>query len=263
MKRKPTQSDTEKKSRRRLRLQKIPFYALLAVACITALVLSSIVFVHSYQNRLLVRPSGEQKSFVVALQFAAYGAITALLIILLTLFSDRRNAPEGAPAEDEAALSAEADAHLEGEEASWYLFNGISSFIHRQEKRGMEERWKTTHVPRDQQTPRQRIRRIIYWLLLLFCLFILLPTIYINLDHSGRGLELNSLAYIVSGKWQKGINIFSLTSCIILLCAMYVTVVLINRILFAIAQVSDLRVETVCLLLKNSLKYICVVVFVY
>jgi Small-conductance mechanosensitive channel len=40
-------------------------------------------------------------------------------------------------------------------------------------------------------------------------------------------------------------------------------VVLLNRILYLIARVSDMRVETVCLLLKNALKYICVVVFVY
>ena len=44
---------------------------------------------------------------------------------------------------------------------------------------------------------------------------------------------------------------------------MYVAVVLINRILYLIARVSDMRVETVCLLLKNAMKYICVVIFVY
>ena len=44
---------------------------------------------------------------------------------------------------------------------------------------------------------------------------------------------------------------------------MYVTVVLINHILYLVARVSDMRVETVCLLLKNAMKYICVIVFVY
>ena len=43
----------------------------------------------------------------------------------------------------------------------------------------------------------------------------------------------------------------------------YVAVVLINRILYLIARVSNMRVETVCLLLRNALKYICVLIFVY
>ena len=76
-------------------------------------------------------------------------------------------------------------------------------------------------------------------------------------------MDLGNLAYIISGNWQKGFNIFALTACVFLLCAMYVSVVLLNRILYLIARVSDMRVETVCLLLKNALKYICVLIFIY
>ena len=97
----------------------------------------------------------------------------------------------------------------------------------------------------------------------MFCLFILLPTLYVSLDRNGSVMDLGNLAYVISGNWQKGFNIFALTACVFLLCAMYVSVVLLNRILYLIARVSDMRVETVCLLLKNAMKYICVVIFVY
>ena len=55
----------------------------------------------------------------------------------------------------------------------------------------------------------------------------------------------------------------ALTSCIFLLCAMDVCVILLNNILYMIARVSSMRVETVCLLLKNAMKYICILIFVY
>jgi small conductance mechanosensitive channel len=44
---------------------------------------------------------------------------------------------------------------------------------------------------------------------------------------------------------------------------MYVVAVLLDLILYQIAKASDMRVETVCLLVKNAIKYICVIVFVY
>jgi small conductance mechanosensitive channel len=40
-------------------------------------------------------------------------------------------------------------------------------------------------------------------------------------------------------------------------------VVLLNGILYRISKISTMRVETVCLLLKNATKYVCVIAFVY
>lgn len=216
----------------------------------------------------IVCRSSKQASFVTALQLTFFAVITSLCIILLTLFRYQKYFEEGAPLEDEGESppveeQTEASIEIEAKAVPRGLFSGFSDLIRLQEKKGLEDRWGANHMPRDQQTPEQRIRRIIYWLLLLFCLFILLPTLYVSLDHSAKGLELNNLAYVISGNWQKGLNIFALTSCIFLLCAMYVAVVLLNRILYQIARISDMRVETVCLLLKNATKYVCVVIFVY
>ena len=132
-----------------------------------------------------------------------------------------------------------------------------------QQKKGMEDRWHMNDIPKDQLTPEQRISKSIYRILLLFCLVILLPTLYSVLEGRADPNRLNSLAYVISGNWQKGLNIFAVTSCVFLLCAMYVAVVLVNQILYRIAKISDMRVETVCLLIKNAIKYVCVIVFVY
>lgn len=214
----------------------------------------------------VARRSGKVESFIVSLEMTLYAVITSLVIILLTLFRYQRDVVDGAPAEEEDVSKepeAETESEAEAESTARGLFSGFTNFIRLQEKQGLEERWHGNYAQKDRQTPEQRIGRIIYWLLLLFCLFVLLPTLYMSFDHSAKGLELNNLAYVISGNWQKGLNIFALTSCIFLLCAMYVAVVLIDRVLYLIARVSDMRMETVCLLLRNALKYVCVVIFVY
>ena len=40
--------------------------------------------------------------------------------------------------------------------------------------------------------------------------------------------NMSNLAFVISGNWQKGVNIFALTTTVFLLCAMYVAVVLIS-----------------------------------
>lgn len=200
----------------------------------------------------IVRRTATLDNLIVSLWMALCTAVTSLIILALTLCGYQRVVLDGAPAAAE-----------EKAPPSHGLFSGISNLIPVQDKWGMEERWGMESVPRDKQTPEQRISRIVYRLLLVFCLFILLPTLYVSLDRNGSVMDLGNLAYVISGNWQKGFNIFALTACVFLLCAMYVSVVLLNRILYLIARVSDMRVETVCLLLKNAMKYICVVIFVY
>ena len=200
----------------------------------------------------IVRRTATLDNLIVSLWMALCTAVTSLIILALTLCGYQRVVLDGAPAAAE-----------EKAPPSHGLLSGISNLIPVQDKWGMEERWGMESVPGDKQTPEQRISRIVYRLLLVFCLFILLPTLYVSLDRNGSVMDLGNLAYVISGNWQKGFNIFALTACVFLLCAMYVSVVLLNRILYLIARVSDMRVETVCLLLKNAMKYICVVIFVY
>ncbi len=206
----------------------------------------------------IVRRTATLDNLLVSLRLTLCTAVTALIILLLTLCGYQRVVLDGAPAEEE-----EKAPEAEGETSGRGLFSGLSDLFSVQNKWGLEERWGMESIPGSKQTPEQRIRRIVYRLLLVFCLGVLLPTLYASLDQSGSVMELGNLAYVMSGNWQKGFNIFALTACVFLLRAMYVSVVLLNRLLYLIARVSDMRVETVCLLLKNALKYICVVIFVY
>ena len=185
------------------------------------------------------------------------------VIILLTMIRYQEIVLDGVPEEKAPDGPAPEDDSTAVEEGPYKLLSGFTNILRAHEKKDMQDRWHMDDIPKDQMTPEQRIGKSLYRLMTLFCLLILLPTLYESLNGRIKPYDLNNLAYVISGNWQKGVNIFALTTCVFLLCAMYVIVVLLNQILYRIAKYSDMRVETVCLLLKNAIKYVCVITFVY
>ena len=210
----------------------------------------------------IVRRSSKLSSFMVALTLGLSSVLTTVTIILFSLYKYQRDVIDSAPEVNEESSSG-TEAEINVDEAQHGLFSDITNYINAHHKKGLEDRWHINTVPKEKQTPEQRIKNITYWLLLVFCLFILLPTLLIGLDQSSPLKNLSHLSYIMSGNWQKGLNIFAITACIFLLCTMYVCVIFLSRLLYMIAKISSMRVETICLLIRNSLKYICVIVFIY
>lgn len=211
----------------------------------------------------IVRRYGGVERFNVALRLVLFAACAMAVYIILALFRYQRDVIDSAPASEPEAHEEDKTEEVQDDEMQHGILFGLSNLIHVEKKKGLDERWHMKRVPKDKQTPEQRIMRIIYWLMLVFCFAILFPTLYVSLDHGSGLRKAGSLAYIVSGNWHKGFNIFSITYCLFLFCAMNVVVVLLEHILYLIARISGMRTETVCLLIRNSLKYICVIVFIY
>ena len=210
----------------------------------------------------LMRRPGYVGSIINSLKLMLVALVSSLLIILLTLIRYQRLVLDEVPKE-ELPSHEEPEKEEAPEEEAPRLLAGFSDIIGaQQEKKGLEDRWGIV-VVKEHLTPEKRIGKYIYWILLLFCLLILLPTLRESLDNRIDPNNLSDLAYVISGNWQKGVNLFAFTTCVFLLCAMYVVVVIVNQILFRIAKLSDMRIETVCLLIKNAIKYICIIIFVY
>ena len=150
----------------------------------------------------------------------------------------------------------------EDDETDNGILSGFSEFI-KQDKYMFEERWNIAEREKDKQNPETRIRFMIYRILAVVCIINLFPALYCKLFGVNNYEDLNGLSYIIMGQWEKGLNIFAVSSCIFLLFALYIFIVVTDRILYGIAKISDTRVETVCLLIRSSLKYICACVFVY
>lgn len=206
-------------------------------------------------------PIAERASNTTAITISLRIALVVLaglaLVLLMALYRYQESVVDAAPPAEEAPEEPESTRQSLSQSA--IRLSGISSIVRVQQKKGFEKRWQK-HTAKFEQTPGSRVKTIAYRLLLVFCALSMLPVIYGTLSESTR---FNGLSYVLTGNWEKGPNIFAITSCLFLLFALFVFVSLTNRVLYNIARVSDLRMETICLLLRSSLKYVCVIAFIY
>ena len=199
------------------------------------------------------------------LSSAILGAISfaGFLLILFTALHRYDDMKAEADEKAAAAENAEADAVPPGGAVEEYgLFSGFTSLIKTRDKYNFEGRWNMKAPESSKLSPEARIRRPIYWVMLIFCLINLLPVLWCRMLGSDPE-KLNGLAYVITGNWEKGLNIFAFSACVFLLFALYIFIVLTDRILYHIARISDTRVETICLLIRSSLKYVCAILFIY
>ena len=207
----------------------------------------------------LERDAGQTGILSDALRIWLMALIIFLLMVGIALY---KYSPVMKTDGDIEVVSADEDGAEEYVKRKRGLFIHASRLEQRNDKTTLDVRWGVKRVPRHEQTPEMQMKTVIYRVLLLFCILILLPNLYFSF----YGIEpdsLNEVAYVLSGNWAKGFNIYAITSCIFLLCGMYVTVIAVDQILYWIARVSGRRGETICFVLKSSINYICVIIFVY
>lgn len=215
-----------------------------------------------YLVPVVVRKDGTG-ALLGALIFAAYYLLCSFAVSILSLLRYERDVLQDVPEEPEEIPEPEKEEKSENaDDDDWGIANNLKNLFRTKEKWMFKERWRNSSDSKTDQKPSTRMKGIVYNLLLVFCLFVLVPSVYTKAGGADREF-LSAFSYVISGNWEKGLNIFAFTSCMFLLCGMYVFVILINWILYTIARVSDTRVETVCLLLKSSLKYICAIAFIY
>ena len=208
----------------------------------------------------LAKRSHDYNAFFTALRIGLIELIGIVLILFMALSHYQSDVVDAAPAVTEGETGPDGKSVSLSDEAR--RFTEKADVIPLIKKKGFDKRW-SKNVSTVQQTPSMRIRAIAYKLMLIFCVINMVPFLYGSLAEGTSNARLTGLAYVLSGNWEKGVNIFAFTSCLFLLFALYVFMSVTNRVLFSIARVSDLRTETICLLLNSSLKYVCVIAFIY
>ena len=75
-----------------------------------------------------------------------------------------------------------------------------------------------------------------------------------------RGLVFN---YVLTGKWNRGLNIFSLTSIVMLFCGLVLAMMFVRFVANTLGQMLNSRGKTICRLISNLINYIGILVFIY
>ncbi|MBQ9438238.1 MAG: cache domain-containing protein, partial [Lachnospiraceae bacterium] len=207
----------------------------------------------------LVRSTDNSNALSISCIMGLFGIAAYFLIVLFALPGYGKAASAGEAEESETAEPAADDDNKKDKKRNLW-----SRLFKAKKKFGFDSRWrKQSAIPLDEQTPEMRTGGIIYRLLLIFSTAFLLFEISLIYMGKTKGVSLDGFSYVLEGNWEKGLNLFSFSYCLFLLCVLYVFQELLNQVLYRIAKVSDLKHETILLLLRSALKYFCALVFLY
>lgn len=106
----------------------------------------------------------------------------------------------------------------------------------------------------NRQLPEQRANTV-------FQLMLGLLMLYLLLSSSGQGpLAQNAvLAFVFSGDWARGLNLFSITACVAVVCLAVFCWILMKLLFRLLSNVISHKGETLCRLAENLLEYVIVI----
>lgn len=116
------------------------------------------------------------------------------------------------------------------------------------EKWGFEERWPTDGKKWRDKAPIEKFSTAVK----LICITALV-LIAVHIAVAG---ENSILYYCFNGEWSSGVNLYSITSCIITVIVLILLREIIHKILYLIARAAKSRGETICHLLSSFTGYI-------
>lgn len=123
----------------------------------------------------------------------------------------------------------------------------------------VSSRWSNAALDWSEKTPEQKMTSVFKALLSVYALIICVVYLF-----NDRIFGSNSMfSYIVSGNWEKGLNIFAFTGCIFIICLVAAATIFIQRILRLMAGISGAQGETLARLTSNFVKYASVLLLLY
>ncbi len=116
-------------------------------------------------------------------------------------------------------------------------------------------RWMNDNYKWDEMTAWQKTVTVLRWILagamLLVCVFV----IFQNQIFKGSSI----FAYILGGEWEYGLNIFAVSACILIICAVTTVVNILRRLLKSLSKILSARGETICRLIRSFLNYAMII----
>lgn len=122
-----------------------------------------------------------------------------------------------------------------------------------------ESRWSNLTIKWAEKTPEQQIGSVLKALLSVLALAICAAVLFKDTFFDNNSIFL----YVLNGKWERSVNVFAMTGCIMIICVVSVAVMILRKILQLLSRTFGARGETVCRLLSSFVKYISVIAVLY
>ena len=119
------------------------------------------------------------------------------------------------------------------------------------------KRWLPAFTDYGNRTP---IRNALITVQGIFAFGALMTTVLLVAPSSGKRMPL--FAYIFSDQWARGVNLFAVTSIVILLLEVVAVLILLKLIVQVISMICGTRGETICRLIRSLILYVALFAFV-
>lgn len=120
-------------------------------------------------------------------------------------------------------------------------------------------RWLDRSFKWNERTAEQKTAAVVRWLV-----GISVVVVFVAVVFQDRIFGSNSIfSYILSGEWERGLNIFAFTACIMFICVALTVVTVVQKLLNLLSTVLGARGETVCRLLGSFIKYATIIGMAY
>lgn len=120
-------------------------------------------------------------------------------------------------------------------------------------------RWSNSGIRWRDRTPEQKLMTILEVMMGIFSLAICIAVLY-----KDKFFETGSIfRYIIEGKWERGLNVFAFTGCILIICVGTVITLVLQEILQILSRAMNAKGATLCHLVRNLIKYLFLIGMLY
>ena len=203
---------------------------------------------------LVMKPNHRiDKDQMISIAWAS--ALTvAFLLLLVPLTCIEKKETQAPPREAPDPQSAETGSAGKAQErrSLWKDAIGSSfSSLMDSKKPYFEERWPGDGKRWSEKTPNEKFALARQWTIVLAFAAIVLYVILAG--------DRTFWDYCLNGEWDTGINLYSITTCVITICILILVKIAGHRLLFVIARAVGAKGETICHLIDSSLGYALVI----
>ncbi len=118
-----------------------------------------------------------------------------------------------------------------------------------------EDRWPNDSKKWKDRTAGEKFTATSEYLILAVLLFVYL--------HAKLAGSSSIWYYCVTGKWESGINLYSVTSCILSICLLIIIKIVVHKLFYLTARAVSSRGETICHLMDNFSGYALVIAGIF
>ncbi len=120
-------------------------------------------------------------------------------------------------------------------------------------------RWLNSSLQWNEKSAWQKTVTILRWLMAIMVVVVTLAVLF-----KDNFFESNSIfAYILGNNWERGLNVFAITACLMFICVATTAVSIVQRLLRFLSSVLSARGETICRMLRSLIRYATLIGMTY